>query len=148
MYRQKYQAPELESVTDWIHTSPVSLEKLRGCVVSLVFWRIDCEDSKKVLEKLYELHQIYASIGFVVIGIHEHKQNDRENERAVKSFLMKNHLTLPVGLDNDQTLWNRYNASYYPSVYLVDKRGIVRDQHIGEGGYHSLEQEIMFLLNE
>ena len=45
-------------------------------------------------------------------------------------------------------IWRRYRNWAWPSAVLVDKKGIVRFTHIGEGAYAEMEQRIQRLLLE
>ena len=53
-----------------------------------------------------------------------------------------------VAIDNSGATWRAYNNRYWPSLYLIDKRGNIRYQHIGEGQYQETEQAIQSLLAE
>jgi hypothetical protein len=54
----------------------------------------------------------------------------------------------PVILDNNYVNWNAYGNNYWPRDYLVDNQGLIRYNHIGEGGYDQTEQMIKSLLAE
>jgi len=41
-----------------------------------------------------------------------------------------------------------YNNRYWPTAYLIDKRGHIRYVHIGEGAYEETEAAIQALLAE
>jgi hypothetical protein len=51
-----------------------------------------------------------------------------------------------VPIDNEFSIWNRYGNRYWPAMYLIDKRGIIRYVKIGEGGYSETERQIQALL--
>ncbi|HXZ43879.1 MAG TPA: hypothetical protein VEH53_03555 [archaeon] len=53
-----------------------------------------------------------------------------------------------MALDNDHTNWDRFGNRYWPTTYLIDKRGILRYRHIGEGSYAQTEAMIRTLLAE
>jgi len=50
--------------------------------------------------------------------------------------------------DNDFATWNRYGNRARPAVYLIDKQGVIRYLHIGEGAYEQTDQFIRELLAE
>ena len=54
----------------------------------------------------------------------------------------------PVVHDNDFVIWHRYSNRAWPAAVIVDKKGIVRFTHIGEGAYAEMEQLIRVLLAE
>jgi hypothetical protein len=50
--------------------------------------------------------------------------------------------------DNDFALWKRYGVRAWPTALLLDRKGIVRYRHIGEGAYEETEHMIQRLLAE
>jgi hypothetical protein len=52
----------------------------------------------------------------------------------------------PVALDNDYAVWEAFDNHYWPALYFVDRDGIIRDQHFGEGRYEQSERVIQQLL--
>jgi len=48
---------------------------------------------------------------------------------------MKEHkLTFPVAVDKDGKTWKAWDNNYWPSIYLIDKKGDVRYRWDGELG--------------
>jgi len=54
----------------------------------------------------------------------------------------------PVALDNDFVTWSNYSNRFWPAKYLIDKDGIVRYTHFGEGQYAETENKIRELLKD
>ena len=54
----------------------------------------------------------------------------------------------PVALDNDYATWKAYQNHYWPAQYLVDKEGVIRYTHFGEGAYAEIESRLRELLEE
>ena len=68
----------------------------------------------------------------MVIGIHTPEtETEREIDR-VKKKVKEAGLEHPVAIDNKATMWKRYEHSYWPSIYLIDKKGIARWGWSGE----------------
>lgn len=42
--------------------------------------------------------------------------------------------------------WNAFDNNYWPALYFIDREGVVRDQHFGEGRYEQSERVIQELL--
>ena len=70
---------------------------------------------------------------------------DLENLNAA---ILELDVTYAVAQDNDGATWRAYNNRYWPTLYLVDKRGHLRYTHIGEGAYLQTEEAIKALLSE
>jgi hypothetical protein len=68
----------------------------------------------------------------VVIGIHTPETEAEKNVENVKKKMKQAGLTHPIAIDNKTTMWQRYSNSYWPSIYLIDKKGIARWGWSGE----------------
>jgi alkyl hydroperoxide reductase subunit AhpC len=101
---------------------------------------------------LREWHHKYADEGLVIIGVHTPEFSHEADIDNVREALVRLDVPYPVALDNDWQTWRDYkkpfNQRYWPSKYIIDKAGNVRDIHIGEGGYARQEEVIKALLAE
>jgi hypothetical protein len=52
-----------------------------------------------------------------------------------------------VAVDNNFKTWKAYGNQYWPHLFLADRQGIIRYDHIGEGAYSETAQKIRQLLN-
>lgn len=93
-------------------------------------------------------HERFGAQGLVIIGIHSPEFAWEEPLDKVTSACKKLGILYPVALDNDFATWNRYRTRYWPTLHVIDKRGIIRHTRIGEGGYAETETMIQRLLNE
>lgn len=142
--------PAAELRTDiWLNTeAPLRLANLRGQVVLLVFWAYLCPPCLPVLPHVNSWHNTYTEQGLTVIGIHTpNVEVERDYDRLVTA-LERFDIAYPVAQDNDLLTWRSYGQEVWPTVYLIDKRGYLRYQHIGEGGYAEIEAAIQALLAE
>ena len=71
-----------------------------------------------------------------------------KNLDNVKSASSKLGVAYPVAIDNGFETWKRYGTRYWPTIHLIDKKGIVRYTRFGEGGYAEMESIIGRLLKE
>jgi hypothetical protein len=51
-----------------------------------------------------------------------------------------------VAVDNDYGIWSAFDNHYWPALYFIDRQGIIRDHHFGEGRYEESERVIQRLL--
>ena len=141
-------APELRSLS-WLNTdTPLRLEALRGKVVLLEFWTFDCINCIHTLPYVEAWHQAYADQGLVVVGIHFPEFSYEHNLDNVFAATQRLNVSYPVGIDNDGATWNAYGQRYWPTMYLIDKHGVIRHTSIGEGYYDQTERAIQTLLAE
>ena len=66
----------------------------------------------------------------------------------VKGYIQEHELPYAVPIDNEFKTWRQYQNRYWPTLYLIDKKGTIQYIKIGEGSYESTEQEIQRLLAE
>ena len=140
-------APEIASQT-WLNSTPKRLADLRGNVVLVEFWTFGCYNCRNVEPYVKAWHKKYSAQGLVVIGVHSPEFNYERDLENVKQHLRENDIQYPVPIDNDFSIWKRFGNHYWPAMYLIDKRGIIRYTRIGEGGYRQTEQQIQTLLAE
>jgi hypothetical protein len=101
-----------------------------------------------VIPQLRGWHDRYERQGLVIVGVHApefpwEKPHDRVVE-ATRSLSIR----YPVVQDNDFAIWRRFGVRAWPTLVLVDRKGIVRYRHIGEGAYEETEAAIKALLAE
>jgi thiol-disulfide isomerase/thioredoxin len=140
-------APEITG-QNWLNSAPLGLAELKGKVVLLEFWTFGCYNCRNVEPYVKGWHQKYADRGLVVIGVHAPEFSYEKVVANVQRYVRDHAIQYPVAIDNDFKTWNRYNNRYWPAMYLIDKRGIIRYLRIGEGGYQQTEQQIRTLLEE
>lgn len=140
-------APDISDKV-WINSDPLRLADLRGKVVMVNFWTFECINCQHVLPYVRQWHDTYSSAGLVIIGVHFPEfayEADLDNlKNAVKDL----KVSWPVAQDNDGATWNAYRNQYWPTLYLIDKRGDLRYTRIGEGGYSETDAAIQALLAE
>jgi thiol-disulfide isomerase/thioredoxin len=141
-------APELVSDGVWLNSTPLKLADLRGKVVVLHFWTFACYNCRNTIPYVKAWHEKFKSQSVSFIGIHTPEFEREKNVENVKRELLSLGVAYSVVTDNDFRLWNLYKQEYWPCVYLVDKKGVVRYIHIGEGAYSQTESQISALLNE
>jgi thiol-disulfide isomerase/thioredoxin len=132
----------------WLNGEFRSMQDLRGKVVLVEFWTFGCYNCRNVEPFVKAWYQKYHSQGLEVIGVHSPEFKYEHNIESVKRYLGEHDIRYPVVIDNDFSTWNRYGNRYWPAIYLIDKKGVIRYTRAGEGGYDQTEQQIQRLLAE
>lgn len=140
-------APEL-SEGDWINSSPLLLSQNRGKVILLEFWTFECHNCKNTLPFVIRWNKKFRQENFLTIGIHTPEFENEKVLNNVKAAVKKLRIEYPVVTDEDFATWYSYHQQFWPVMYLIDKKGIIRYMHIGEGNYGETEKKILELLNE
>ena len=142
-----YPAPEFSGLANWINSKEIkSMQELRGKVVLVDFWTYSCFNCVNTFPYVQGWHEKFSAEGLVVLGIHAPEFAFERNSNNVKNAVKKHGLTYPIALDNGFKLWRAYKNRYWPAFYLIDKKGMVRYTHFGEGRYKEMEAAIASLL--
>ena len=93
-------------------------------------------------------YDTYEASGLTVIGVHTPELSFERDLDNVRDAVAKADIRYPVAFDPDFATWRAYHNHYWPTIYLIDKRGHVRLVKSGEGGYNESEAAIRALLAE
>lgn len=141
-------APEIIAGGGWFGSAPLTIKSLKGKVVIIDFWTYSCINCQRTLPYLKNWYEKYKDKGLVIIGVHspefEFEKKAENVAQAIKDF----GITYPVVQDNDFATWRAYSNMYWPAKYFIDKNGIIRHTHFGEGEYDESERVIQELLKE
>jgi len=141
-------APELNNKV-WLNTpAPLHLADLRGKVVLLEMWTFDCINCQHTIPTLNGWYDKYSDQGLVIIGNHTPEFPLEADLNNLKLAVLGDGIRYPVAQDNDEATWNAYKNEFWPTMYLIDKKGEIRYVRIGEGGYDITEAAIQSLLAE
>ena len=127
-------APEF-SQTDpaaWLNSPPLTMTSLRGKVVVLDFWTFDCWNCYRSFPWLNALEKKFANTDLQVIGIHTPEFAHEKVRANVAAKIAEFDLEHPSMMDNDFAFWKSMRNRYWPTFYLIDKRGIIRHIFVGE----------------
>ena len=138
--------PEFQGISQWLNSPPLKISDLKGSVVLVQFWTFACINCQRTLPYITRWHRQYAERGLKIIGIHTPEFPFERDVNNVKKALKEYQITYPVPLDNEFKTWLVYKNEYWPHLFLADRQGIRRYNHIGEGAYEETEQTIRQLL--
>jgi len=128
-------APEWKN-TSWLNADrPLSLPSLKGRVVLLNFWVFTCYNCTNTVPALKVIDRSYRDRGLTVIGIHTPEFPPYGGEHDVNNVaaaLRKEGIEYANAQDNDRATWRLYGIRAWPSFVLIDKRGQIRYESIGE----------------
>ena len=99
-----------------------------------------------MIPQLREWHQKYGANGLVIVGVHTPEFFWEKSRERVQTMVKNLGIHYAVVQDNDSRNWNRFGVRAWPTLMLIDKKGILRYRRIGEGGYEEIESWIRRLL--
>jgi peroxiredoxin len=103
----------------------VNLSQLKGKVVVLYFWSSKCcGESLKLLEPFYQQHK-YNGLALLAIEVGGSKD-------VVTLFVKSNGLTFTNLTDEYESLARSYRVIGFPTIFVVDKGGVIRSKISGE----------------
>ena len=141
-------AAELSGISHWFNSEELTLQgDLRGKVVLIDFWTYSCINCIRTFPYLKQWYADYEDDGFVLLGVHTPEFAFEKDPGNVAGAIEDFGIEYPVALDPDYDTWESYFNHYWPAHYLIDRDGVLRSVHYGEGGYASTEMQIRHLLS-
>jgi thiol-disulfide isomerase/thioredoxin len=103
----------------------VNMEKLRGKVVLVDFWATWCGPCMRELPNVKAAYEKLHDKGFEIVGI-----SYDDNKEALQRTVTTEEMKWPQFFDADnagKSFADEYGVTTIPSMWLVDKKGVVRD---------------------
>jgi thiol-disulfide isomerase/thioredoxin len=138
--------PNLNGAVAWLNSVPLTREGLKGKVVLVDFWTYSCINCLRAIPYVEAWAEKYKGDGLVVIGVHTPEFAFEKDQGNVSKAVRDLKITYPVAIDSNYAIWKAFNNEYWPAHYFIDKLGIIRYHHFGEGEYDKSEQVIQELL--
>jgi len=138
--------PLLGGASGWLNSEALGPVELRGRVVLVDFWTLTCINWLRQEPYVRAWSQEYRNDGLVVIGVHTPEFSFEHEIDLVRQATTERGIDYPVAVDNDYEIWTAFDNHYWPALYFVDRDGIIRDHHYGEGSYEKSERVIHRLL--
>lgn len=113
-----------------IDGTKINLRDMRGQVVLIDFWTVNCGPCIKEMPHVMAMYNKYRNQGFSVIGV---VGNSDSALKRILEITKKANATWPQYLDYGKdakiSYQDLYNIKSHPTVWLLDKNGIVMDKN-------------------
>jgi cytochrome c biogenesis protein CcmG/thiol:disulfide interchange protein DsbE len=116
----------------------VRLSDLKGQLVVLDFWASWCEPCRQSVPILNEVARTLAGEGVVVYGVN----SEGLRPEALLRLAGRWGFAYPVLHDANAASMVAYDVSALPTLYLIDRQGIVRRTHAGSPTAQRLIEEV------
>jgi hypothetical protein len=100
--------------------------------VLLDVWRYACTSCRATVPWVKDVRQRYAERGLVFVGVHTPAFTFEHEKDKVEAEVRRHGLDYPHLLDNDSAYMDALGAKAWPTMYLVDRCGRVRETQVGE----------------
>ena len=144
---ERVHMPALDGASAWLNSEPLAPAELQGRAVLVDFWTLTCINWLRTEPYVRAWSQAYRHDGLVVIGVHTPEFSFEHEIDGVRRAIDERAIEYPVAVDNDYAIWEAFDNHYWPALYFVDRDGIIREHHFGEGRYERSERTIQRLLD-
>ena len=143
---ERLHMPPFAGAAEWLNSEPLGPAELRGHVVLVNFWTLTCINWLRQEPYVRAWSRAYRDDGLIVIGAHTPEFTFEHEIDRVRQATREREINYPVAVDSNYAIWSAFANHYWPALYFIDKEGIIRDEHFGEGRYEQSERLIQQLL--
>lgn len=125
--------------------SKTSTSELKGKVVLVNFWATSCVTCVAEMPKLVQTHQKFNARGYETLAV----AMSYDPPAYVVNYKETRQLPFKVAIDNTGAVakaWGEVKLT--PTTYLINKRGQIVKQYVGEPDFAAMHQLIDKLLAE
>jgi hypothetical protein len=102
----------------------------------------------RILPAVKSWFERYALNQLMVIGVITPELEFQKNKDWVERQVRHLGINFPLVIDADHKIWKGYNNDGWPALYLINHKGEIIFDRLGEGGYQVFETEMRTALAE
>ncbi len=119
----------------------VRLADFKGKVVLVEFWATWCPPCRESIPGMERVHEAYQSKGLVVLGV----SMDSDGPETLRSFARERGIKYSILQGSDEVA-DKYMVHAIPTMFLVNKEGMIARQYLGGADGDVLDKDIQALL--
>ena len=139
-------APGFSDATGWLNSEPLTADDTLGRVVLVQFWTFTCINWLRTLPYVRAWSEVYADDGLLLVGVHTPEFPYEHDLASIRRAVQDDADRLSRAGRQRLPIWEAFSNNYWPALYFVDRDGVIRDEHFGEGRYERSERVIQELL--
>jgi thiol-disulfide isomerase/thioredoxin len=124
--------------SDWVNSDPLTLAKLKGNVVVVEFWALECVNCLNSRAWVETIVQNKGPAGLVVVSVHTPELPSERSPDAVRQAVTRLNIKNPVMIDGDSSYWGALHNQTWPTFYIIGRDGLLYGSVRGE--MHSGEE--------
>jgi thiol-disulfide isomerase/thioredoxin len=122
---------------------PAKITEYKGKVIVLDFWATWCIPCKEMIPHERELVKKNADKPFVFISVSADEKKD-----TLSGFLNRESMPWVHWWSGESGLVEKWNIREYPTLYVIDAKGVIRAKFVGPGNEKKLEALVEKLVQE
>ena len=131
-------APEFELLT--LDGKKVKLSDFASKKIILNFWATWCPPCRAEMPHMEKFYKDYEKKDVVVLAVNLTQTEKKRSD--VTAFVQDFGLTFPIVMDEDGNVMNKYQIVAYPTSYIMDSKGIIKEKFQGAINYEVMEKAI------
>jgi thiol-disulfide isomerase/thioredoxin len=141
--------PAPDAVLPRLGGGDLSLTELSGKVLLLEVWFTGCPPCMQEAPALTSLEQELSPRGLTIVGANADRVLGLGYDDAVRQhYAVEHHITYPIVNWTSEADHAYGGISIFPTLFLIDRKGVVRDHWIGFAPVETLRKAIAGVLQE
>ena len=120
----------------------VSSDQFKGKVVVVDFWATWCPPCRTEIPGYIKLQKKYADQGLVIVGI----SVDTDGPEVVRKYMKEVGINYTIVMADDQIQDLFAPIQGYPTTFIIDREGKIRNRKLGREPTEQYEKEILAVL--
>jgi len=120
----------------------VSSEQFKGKVVVLDFWATWCGPCRSEIPGYVNLQKKYGADGLAFVGV----SVDEDGPEVVRKFIKEHGINYTIVMADDKVVEAYAPIEGYPTTFIIDRAGMIRDRKLGSRPTAEYEKEILAVL--
>lgn len=140
-------APPFPEDAAWVNSKPMTMGLFKNRrVVVVAFLNLANYRSRRAAKVLGRWWDRYGLAGLMIVGVNTPDYEFDRDPLQVRRTVRSAGVPFPVVIDTRRKLWDAYQNEGWPAFFLIDHKGRIIHDKLGEGGYANFEREILAAL--